>query len=365
MNRARELAKLGAGRTGPNPIVGAVVMANGHDVGAGFHRRHGDAHAEVVALDQAGDAARGATLFVTLEPCAHQGHTPPCVERIVASGVARVVCPSIDPDPRVRGRGIAALRAASIRVDVGCLADAAVLDTLAFYRSRLGFDSTVTLKMATSADGMVARAPRQRDDVTGEAARADVHALRALHDAIVVGIETVLIDRPRLDCRLLANGVDRSPTPVVVDTHARLAFDTEWARTGREYIIVCAPDAEAARVEALRSAGARVLHARATSNGLDVDEVLRVLAEAGLSRVLVEGGPRVFWSFVDAGRWDAAWLYRSTQSFGGGLPLLRSKDEAFPGRMIDERAIGLDRRFGFVNETSWSRTMSALEQAAS
>lgn len=361
MNRARELARAGAGCTGPNPTVGAVVVNGGRVVATGFHRGCGHAHAEVVALDQAGEAARGGTLYVTLEPCAHQGRTPPCVERIIRSGVARVVCPAIDPDPRVRGRGIAALRAAGIHVDVGCQADAAVLDTLAFYRDRLGFATTVTLKMAVSDDGMVARAPGQRDDVTGEIARSDAHALRAIHDAVVVGIETVLVDCPRLDCRLLAGGVDRSPVPVVLDTHARTPLDNAWSAAGREYIVVCGHEADA---DALLRAGATVMRARATASGLDVEDVLRALARASLRHVLVEGGPRVFWSFADGGHWDAAWLYRSDRVFGaGGVPLFRSGDERFPGRLVDETPMGPDRRIGFANPLSWDRMMTALDQA--
>jgi diaminohydroxyphosphoribosylaminopyrimidine deaminase/5-amino-6-(5-phosphoribosylamino)uracil reductase len=364
MGRARELARRGAGRTGTNPIVGAVVIKDGREVGAGFHRLLGDAHAEVMALDQAGEAARGSTLYVTLEPCSHHGRTPPCVDRIVESGVARVVFPAIDPDPRVRGRGMAALRAAGIRVEMGCLADGAVLDTLAFYRDRLGYATTVTLKMAVTEDGMVARAPRRRDDVTGEAARADVHALRALHDAVIVGVETAVTDRPRLDCRLLPDGVDREPVPVVLDTHARIPTDNEWARAGREYIVVCARDADGARVEALGRAGARVFVAPATARGLDVAGVLNALASVGLTRVLVEGGPRVFWSFVDSGLWDAAWLYRSSVTLGAdGVRLFRGDDERFPGCMVDEQPIAHDRRLGYVNESSWSRMAAALAQA--
>jgi diaminohydroxyphosphoribosylaminopyrimidine deaminase/5-amino-6-(5-phosphoribosylamino)uracil reductase len=364
MNRARDVALGGAGRTWPNPIVGAVVVRDGREVGAGYHRRYGEAHAEAVALDAAGEAARGATLYATLEPCAHHGRTPPCVDRIIGSGVARVVFPAIDPDPRVRGRGIAALRAAGVAVDVGCLADASILDALPFYRDRLGLAPTVTLKMAVTQDGMVARAPGTRDDVTGEDARADAHALRALHDAVVVGVETVRIDRPRLDCRRVAGGVDREPVPVVLDTNARTPTDTVWAREGRDHIVVCAPDADRARVEALRRAGARVLAARTAPRGLDVDDAVHVLAEHGLTRLLVEGGPRVFWSFVDAGRWDAAYEYRSRQSFGpGGVRFYRGDVERFPGRRVDTRTIGLDRRHGFVNEARWAELGAALARA--
>ncbi len=366
MQRARELARRGAGRTGSNPIVGAVVVKDGAVVATGFHREQGDRHAECLALERAGEQARGATLYVTLEPCAHQGRTPPCVDGIIRSGAARVVCPSIDPDARVRGRGITALRAAGVQVDVGCLRDAAILDNIAFFRGRLGLSETITLKMAVSADNMVARVPGRRDDVTSEASRADVHVLRAMHDAVVIGIETLLIDRPRLDCRLLPNGVDRDPIPVVLDTHARTPLDNRWGREGREFIVVCSRDAETSRVEALSRVGARVVKVSAGSSGVDVHDVTSALEADGLSRVLVEGGPRVFRSFIAAGEWDALWLYRSPREFGdGAVPLFTSRDANIPGRVVDDIAIGEDRRLGFVNEARWSSMLGALAAAQS
>ena len=366
LNRARELARLGAGRTGSNPIVGAVAVKDGAVVATGFHREQGDRHAECLALERAGERARGATLYVTLEPCVHQGRTPPCVDGIIRSGVARVVCPSIDPDPRVRGRGAAALRAAGVQVDVGCAAEAAILDNMPFFHDRLGIPETITLKAAVSADGMVARARGRRDDVTSEAARRDVHALRALHDAVVIGIETLLIDSPRLDCRLLADAVDRDPIPVVLDTHARTPLDTVWSREGREFIVVCSTQAETARVEALSRVGARVVRVSAGSDGVDVRGVVRALAAEGLSRILVEGGPRVFRSFVAAGEWDLLWLYRSPQEFGeSGVPLFTSREQKIPGRVVDDIAIGDDRRLGFVNEPRWSALIEALAAARS
>jgi diaminohydroxyphosphoribosylaminopyrimidine deaminase/5-amino-6-(5-phosphoribosylamino)uracil reductase len=366
INRARELARLGAGRTGSNPIVGAVVVRDGREVATGFHREHGDSHAEVVALDRAGEGARGATLYVTLEPCAHHGRTPPCVDRIIRSGVARVVCPSIDPDLRVRGRGVAALRANGVQVDVGCLAEPAILDNLAFFGDRLGIAETVTLKAAVSADGMVARARGKRDDVTSEAARRDGHVLRALHDTVVVGIETLLVDRPRLDCRLLPNGVDRDPVPVVLDTHARTPLDTVWSREGRGFVVVCSTDAETVRVDALARAGARILRAPVVEGGLEIRGVIRALESCGLERILIEGGPRVFQSFVDAGEWDALGLYRSPREFGeSGVPLLTSREQKIPGRVVDDIAVGEDRRLGFVNESRWSSMIEALAAARS
>jgi diaminohydroxyphosphoribosylaminopyrimidine deaminase/5-amino-6-(5-phosphoribosylamino)uracil reductase len=364
MQRARALARLGAGRTGSNPIVGAVVVKDGAAVATGFHREQGDAHAEVVALDRAGEQARGATLYVTLEPCAHQGRTPPCIERIIRSGVVRVVCPSIDPDARVRGRGIAALRAAGMQVDVGCLAEPAMLDNITFFRDHLGFSGTVTLKAAVSADGMVARASGRRDDVTAEAARRDGHVLRAMHDAVVVGIETVLIDQPRLDCRLLPNGVDRDPVPVVLDTHARTPLDNEWSRGGREFVVVCSTRTETARIDALARVGARVVRVKAGNDGVDINEATSALVAEGLARILVEGGPRVFRSFIEAGEWDALWLYRSPVEFGGeGVPLVAAPGQKIFGRGVDDVAVGDDRRFGFVNEPRWSSMAEALAAA--
>jgi diaminohydroxyphosphoribosylaminopyrimidine deaminase/5-amino-6-(5-phosphoribosylamino)uracil reductase len=363
MNRARELARRGAGRTGPNPTVGAVVVRDGREVATGYHRQNGDAHAEAVALNQAGEAARGATLYVTLEPCAHQGRTPPCVEQIVQAGIARVVFPAIDPDPRVRGRGMAALRDAGVRVDMGCLHDAAILDSLVFYHDRLEITPTVSLKMAITSDGKVARARGSRDDVTEKEARTDAHALRAAHDAVVIGVETMLIDRPLLDCRLLEGGVDREPMPVVLDTHARTPPDNQWSRSDREYVVICAPSADSTRVRALGRAGARVLHARAGARGLDIADTLRALREHCLHRILVEGGPSVFWSFVDAGAWDALWLYRSPREFGStGVPLARA-GQNLPGRLIDTRALGDDTCEAFVNEPSWEKLTGALSRA--
>jgi diaminohydroxyphosphoribosylaminopyrimidine deaminase/5-amino-6-(5-phosphoribosylamino)uracil reductase len=363
MNRARELARRGAGRTGPNPTVGAVVVRDGREVGAGYHRQDGDAHAEAVALNQAGDAARGATLYVTLEPCPHEGRTPPCVTRIREAGIARVVFPAIDPDPRVRGRGMQALRAAGVRVDMGCLHDAAILDSLVFYHDRLGIAPTVSLKMAVTSDGKVARARGSRDDVTETQARTDAHTLRAAHDAVVIGVETMLIDQPLLDCRLLEGGVDRLPMPVVLDTHARTPPENQWSRSEREYVVICAPSADPARVRALGRAGARVLHARAGARGLDIADTLRALREHCLHRILVEGGPSVFWSFVDAGLWDAAWLYRSPREFGSEGVAFARVDQDVPGRPIDTRALGADTCEAFVNEASWEKMTGALTRA--
>ena len=348
MREAMRLAWRGAGRTGTNPMVGSVVVAGGRVVATGFHGQDGIAHAEVVALDAAGEAARGATLYASLEPCAHHGRTPPCTDRIIASGVARVVIPALDPDPRVLGRGVALLRAAGIRVDIGCLDASAILDNLGYYRDRLGLRSLVTIKMALSRDGMVAGAPGRRDIISGEAARREVHALRAVHDAVVIGVETMLIDAPRLDCRLLDPPPHALPAPVVLDSRLRTPADNAWSRAGRTFFVVTGPGADPARAGALEARGGRVIRCPLTARGIDIAAAITALSDHGLFRLLVEGGPRVVESFVGAGRWDAAWFYRAPVELGPGGVAMRP--DAPPGDVVDAVAVGRDERVRTIGE---------------
>lgn len=358
MREATQLAWRGAGRTGSNPMVGSVVVADGRTIATGFHGEAGLAHAEVIALDAAGDAARGATLYASLEPCAHHGRTPPCTDRIIAAGVSRVVIPALDPDPRVMGRGVEVLRAAGIRVDTGCLAGGAVLDNLGYYRDRLGLAPTVTIKMALSRDGMVSGAPGRRDAVTGEAARAQVHALRAVHDAVLVGVETVLADSPRLDCRLLGSAPRELPVPVVLDSRLRTPADNAWSRAGRAFVVVGLADADDARAAALAERGGTVLRCPPGPGGVDVRTALGMLAAQGLGRILVEGGPRVAASFVDAGAWDAAWYFHAPLALGAGGVAMRPAGA--PGEMVDSVPVGTDTRVRTISGHAGAALVSAF-----
>jgi len=358
MALARSLAWQGAGHTSPNPRVGAVVVRDGDVVATGWHRRAGEPHAEAVALATAGERARGATLYVSLEPCAHRGRTGPCVEVVLASGVARVVVAALDPDPRVSGRGVAGLRARGVRVDVGCNADSAILDNLAYYGDRLGTPSTVTLKVATSLDGYVTRAPNTRSDVTGEIARREAHTLRACHDAVVVGVGTVLVDAPVLDCRLYDAALETLPVPVVIDTHLRTPADNAWSRARRSFVVVCGEGAEVARTRQLESAGARVLRTATRDGRVDLARATAALHASGLSRLWVEPGPGLLAGFLTAGVWDAIWHYQSPEAFGTGL--LLGTDPARSGRVIDTLAVGADTRRRLVNPDSWTRLCSEL-----
>ncbi len=336
MMRALDLAWRAAGRTDPNPLVGAVVVANGDIIGEGYHHRCGDAHAEVEALGLAGERARGGTMYVSLEQCKHHGRTPPCTDRIIAAGVSRVVFPALDLDPKVLGRGATALRDSGVRVDVGCLAASAVATNLGYYRHRLGVGPTVTLKMAVTIDGKIASAPGRRDNVTGDEARLYVQRLRAVCDGIVVGLRTVQIDDPQLDCRMIDCGTP--PVPVVFDTRLHLSDNNRWSGQNRLFVVVCGADADAGRKSALESRGARLLECKTDGYGrVDVNDALRRLSEAGLQRLLVEGGAEIFSSFVNAGAWDAMYLFHSPKVFGS------SGVSVFAGnRSVKPEAIALD-----------------------
>jgi diaminohydroxyphosphoribosylaminopyrimidine deaminase/5-amino-6-(5-phosphoribosylamino)uracil reductase len=368
MMRALELAWRAAGRTDPNPLVGAVVVANGDIIGEGFHHRCGEAHAEVEALGEAGEAderARGGTMYVSLEPCAHHGRTPPCTDRIIAAGVSRVVIPALDPDPKVLGRGVSVLRDSGVRVDVGCLAASAIATNLGYYRQRLGMDSTVTLKMAVTIDGKIASAPGRRDNVTGDEARLYVHRLRAVCDGVVVGLRTVQVDDPQLDCRTIDCGA--LPVPVVFDSRLQLSESNRWSGQNRPFVVVCGADADAGRKSALESRGGRVLECRTDGHGrVDVDDALRRLSEAGLQRLLVEGGAEIFSSFVNAGAWDAMYLFHSPKVFGsGGVSVFAGTRSVKPEAIaLDSVRLDGDFMHRYLNRRSYEEIVARLEFGA-
>jgi len=295
MAEALALAQRAAGRTSPNPLVGAVVVADGRVVGRGYHHRAGEAHAEALALLDAQGRARGATLYTTLEPCAHAGRVGPCTEAIIAAGIGRVVVAMIDPDPKVDGRGIARLRDAGLRVDVGVLGDSARRVNEFFIKHRRTGLPFVTLKWAMSLDGKIAAAAGRPTALTGEAARVFTHGLRNVYDAVLVGVGTVLADDPRLTCRIPSG---RDPLRVVVDSTLRTPAA---ARVVAGALIVTTAAAPPARIDALRAAGADVVVQPQARGRVDLAAALGDLGRRGILSVLVEGGGTVNASFV-AGR---------------------------------------------------------------
>lgn len=292
MAAALGLARRGLGRVWPNPSVGCVIVAaGGRVVGRGFTQPGGRPHAETEALREAGSAAKGATAYVSLEPCAHHGKTPPCAEALVAAGIARCVIAAGDPDPRVAGGGIAILERAGIAITRDVLRDEAAELNAGFFSRIAQGRPLVTLKLATSLDGKIATMTGESKWITGADARALGHRLRADHDAILVGSGTVLADDPELTCRL--PGLEgRSPIPVVLDTRLRLPLSAKLARAGT-WLVTGAGQADAA-LRLYRDAGIEILVAPLAGNGsLDLAAVLGQLGERGLTRLLVEGGAAV------------------------------------------------------------------------
>ncbi len=326
MQLALSLGRRGQGRTWPNPAVGAVIARDGVIVGRGWTQPGGRPHAEPDALKRAGEAARGATLYVTLEPCSHFGKSPPCVDAVIASGIARVVSAIEDPNPEVTGQGHAKLRAAGIVVDVGLNAAEAAYDHAGHFRRIRDKRPHIILKLAVSADDKIGAAGHKPVAITGEAARTRVHLLRAQCDAILVGIGTVLADDPGLNCRLPGMKA-YSPVRVVLDRALRIPGTSRLMHSAREtpLWVMTSDLSEAPAAMKLGAAGAQVIRVAATRSppGLDLPAVLQALSEKGISRLMVEGGARVASSFVSADMVDEVWLLRGPEAIGAdGIPAL-------------------------------------------
>ncbi len=319
MQLALTLGRRGQGRTWPNPAVGAVVVKDGAIVGRGWTQAGGRPHAEPEALARAGEAARGATLYVTLEPCSHFGKSPPCADAIIAAGIARVVSAIEDPNPEVAGQGHARLRAAGITVDTGLGAAEAARDHAGHFRRVRDRRPHVILKLAVSSDDKIAAAGRKPVAITGEAAKSRVHLLRAQCDAVLVGIGTVLADDPLLTCRLPGMQA-RSPVRVVLDPRLRIPGTSRLVHSAREtpLWVMASELAEAPAAVKLGAAGAQVMRLPPpkAAPGLDLLAVLHALAEKGITRLLVEGGARVASSFMAAGLVDEVWLLRGPDPIG-------------------------------------------------
>jgi diaminohydroxyphosphoribosylaminopyrimidine deaminase / 5-amino-6-(5-phosphoribosylamino)uracil reductase len=325
MRTALALARRGLGAVWPNPAVGCVIVNDGRIVGRGWTQPGGRPHGETEALRRAGGAARGAVAHVSLEPCCHWGRTPPCVDALVTAGVRRVVVALEDPDPRVAGEGLRRLRAAGLDVEVGLCAEAAAEVNAGFLsRLRLG-RPLVTLKLATSLDGRIATASGESQWITGPPARERAHAMRASHDAIMVGTGTVVADDPQLTCRLPGLG-HRSPVRIAVDRHlrispaARLITDAcrvpTWVLTLRS--------APSARRATFLASGVTLIDVDPDREGqIDLAAALGALGERGITRLLVEGGARLAAAFIRARLVDRlAWVHAPLVIGGDGIPAI-------------------------------------------
>nr|WP_093993017.1 bifunctional diaminohydroxyphosphoribosylaminopyrimidine deaminase/5-amino-6-(5-phosphoribosylamino)uracil reductase RibD [Flavimaricola marinus] len=348
MALALTLGAWGQGRVWPNPAVGCVIVAGGRIVGRGRTADGGRPHAEVVALAQAGPLAEGATAYVTLEPCAHHGHTPPCAEALIASRVARVVVACTDPDPRVAGRGIAKLEAAGITVTTGVLEAQARRDHAGFFGKVAGTAPWVTLKLASSVDGRIATATGESQWITGPDARRMVHAMRARHDAVMVGAGTARADDPMLTVRGM--GVTRQPVRVVVSRRLDLPTDSAMIRSAREVPVWLCHDAdlEAGVVAEWQERGALCLPCAMQGQQVDPASVLAALAGQGLTRVFCEGGGGLSAALLVAGLVDELVVFGAGLVIGAeGTPAIAAMGldrlaEAPRFDLIETRAVGPD-----------------------
>jgi len=316
MEHALALAERGRGHVEPNPLVGAVVVRDGRQVGEGWHQRFGGAHAEINALAQAGAMARGATLYATLEPCCHHGKTPPCTDAIIRAGVQRVVAAMQDPFSEVAGKGASELRAVGIAVELGlCERESRRLN--APYLTLLGGRPYVHAKWAMTLDGKIATRAGDSKWISGPAARRRVHELRGRMDAIVIGIGTALADNPLLTARPPG---PRTPCRIILDSQGRLPVDSYLVSTARETptLLATAGPLSAKRAEPLQAAGCELLPLHAAGNRPDVVALLDELGRRCWTNILVEGGSAVLGSFLDAGVIDEVHVFIAPRLIGGG-----------------------------------------------
>ena len=348
MAAALRLAERGRATTHPNPRVGCVIVRDGSVVGRGFHERAGGPHAEIVALGEAGARARGADVYVTLEPCCHTGRTGPCTEALKAAAVGRVIAAMEDPNPRVAGQGLASLRAAGIATEVGVLAGEAAALNRGFVSRMARQRPWVTLKLAMSLDGRTAMGSGESRWITGAAARADVHRLRAEAGAVLTSVETILADDPELTVRSV--GAARQPDRIVLDTQLRAPLGARvWQEGARRIALAVRPPVD--RVAALRARGVEVELVGTTADGhVELASALAALGRLEVNEVLVECGPRLAGALLQARVVDELVLYVAPSLLGdearalAHLPGLTTLAQRLPLRFTDTRLVGDDLR---------------------
>ncbi|MCK4648977.1 bifunctional diaminohydroxyphosphoribosylaminopyrimidine deaminase/5-amino-6-(5-phosphoribosylamino)uracil reductase RibD [bacterium] len=317
MRVALKLAVRAKGRTSPNPLVGAVIVKDNRIIGKGYHRRAGEPHAEINALDMAGERARGATLYLNLEPCAHFGRTSPCTKKIISSRIKEVVVAMIDPNPLNCGRGVKELRKAGIEVKVRTLKKEAKKINEAYIKYITTKKPFVILKTAMSLDGKIATKTGDSKWITNESSRKYVHKLRSEVDAVLVGIETVLKDDPLLTIRCPKSKVQSQPVRVVVDSRARIPLGAKILNRAAPTIVATTKLASRKKIEALKKKGAKVLIIKNKNRKVDLRELLKRLGELEITSLLVEGGGRINASFLKNGLVDKVLFFIAPKIIGG------------------------------------------------
>ena len=346
MALALQLAARGLYSTSPNPRVGCIIVKDGKIIGEGWHQKAGEPHAEIHALMEAGMAAQGATVYVTLEPCSHHGRTPPCADALVGAGVSKVIAAAQDPNPNVAGNGLARLKAAGIEILTGLMEAQSRELNEGFFKRMVYGHPLVRIKTASSLDGKTALSSGESKWITGEAARADVHRMRARSCAILTGIETVLTDNPQLNAR----GIEtvRQPIKVIVDSTLRTPPESEILKGAKTLIACAAPDAK--KASALEAAGAEIICLPGSDGKVDLKSLLSRLAQKGVNEVMTEAGPRLNGALIAAGLVDEWVQYVAPCLLGSAArPLFElnepgSMQERLNWKLADQRMLGSDLR---------------------
>ena len=354
MKMALDLAKKGEGFTSPNPMVGAVIVKNGEVIGRGYHRAAGEAHAEVDAIDYAGSMARGATLYVTMEPCNHIGRTPPCTEKIIAAGIRHVVAAMEDPNPDVKGGGLTYLKNCGIMTTVGICEDQAKRLNEFFIKYTRTKRPFAIVKCAATLDGRIATKNGDSKWVTGEAARDFVHCLRHAVDAVMVGINTVEKDDPSLTTRLAnrpKNFKSMDPIRIILDTHLRISEEAKLLRlhSDSDTILVTGRSVSNDKKARIEKTGARIIESPLKDGMIDLDRLMDRLGSLGITSLLIEGGSRVIASALSAGIVEKIIFFFAPKILGGddGVPICKGPgadvmDHCTPVKDIHVRRFGDD-----------------------
>ncbi|MBN2027829.1 MAG: bifunctional diaminohydroxyphosphoribosylaminopyrimidine deaminase/5-amino-6-(5-phosphoribosylamino)uracil reductase RibD [Actinobacteria bacterium] len=337
MRKALSLAAKGKGMCHPNPMVGAVIARGGEIIGSGYHHGPHTPHAEIEALEQAGDRAAGAVLYVTLEPCNHQGRTPPCTEAILQAGVDRVVIAAMDPNPGVKGGGAERIRAAGLKVESGLMAEESSRLNAAYEKYVLTGKPLVTVKMAATADGKVAARGGASRWITGEKARREVHAMRRESDAVMVGKGTVKSDDPELTVRMVPMRGARPPVRIIVDSRLEISPDSRLALGGEPHVIVATTrEHDRDKADYLSARGVEVMVVSERAGQVDLDHLLAVLGEREIAQLLVEGGPTLVASFFEQSLADRLALFIAPKVFGDKMApsWIEGREVSDPGQAI-------------------------------
>ncbi len=351
MSRALKMAARGKGRVSPNPLVGAVIVKRGKIIGQGYHARAGLSHAEIVALKGAGRGGKGSTLYVNLEPCSHFGRTPPCTNEIIGSGIGRVVIAMKDPNPLNSGRGISRLKAAGIEITTGVLEDKAKRLNEAFSKFITKREPFVVMKIAASLDGKIATSTGESKWITGEKARQYVQKLRREADAILVGINTVIKDDPRLTIRSDRRGEKSQEQPfrVVVDSQARIPLRAKVLQGSTKTIVATTRYAHKPRIKALESRGAKVLIVGSKKGKVDLIKLMKELGKLDIVNLLIEGGGEISASAFASGLVDKAIFFLAPRIIGGkAAPTavegkgIKKMSQAIPLHNLTMRKVGED-----------------------